>query len=68
MSIFNRFGDSPKVLMTVDTLRSPASKWVYDSSKQTKIGHNIGWSDVFIAAERDNELVKEWYEEFTTYL
>jgi hypothetical protein len=60
--IFNRYGEVPKILMMVDTLQSPANKWTYNSDCQCKTGHSIGWSDSFIAVEKENELIKEWLE------
>jgi hypothetical protein len=52
--LFNRHGDNPKVLLTVDNVRSPAVNWTYDAQGQTKSGHSIGWSDTVMAAEKDN--------------
>lgn len=52
---FNKFGDHPKVLLFVDTLRH-TSKWTYKQG--LKVGHFMGWQDDFIAAEKDNELIK----------
>jgi hypothetical protein len=48
--IFNRHGDSPKVLLSVDTLRTPAVNWTYNPQGQTKTGHSLGWTDTLIAA------------------
>lgn len=48
--LFNRNGDTPRVLMSVDTLRTPAVNWTYNPQGQTKSGHSIGWSDSLIAA------------------
>lgn len=62
---FNKFGDHPKVLLFVDTLRH-TSKWTYNQG--TKLGHFIGWEDDFVAAEKDNELIKQWTSLFFEYL
>jgi hypothetical protein len=56
--LFNRFGDLPKLLMFVDTLRSPSNKWTYRPDLQSKVGHMMGWTDTFIASEKENELIK----------
>ena len=53
--IFNKDGDHPKVLLFVDTLKH-TSKWTYKQG--SKVGHFMGWEDDFIAAEKDNELIK----------
>jgi hypothetical protein len=37
--------------MFVDQLRSFPSKWEFSQERKTKVGHQLGWVDDFLAAE-----------------
>lgn len=48
--------------MFISPLRSAGTQWHYSEKDRTRVGHELGWSDDFVAVEKDNELTKEWLE------
>lgn len=56
--VFNRYGELPKVFLMVDTLNGPINQWKW--TDKGKIGHRLGFTSEFIAAERDSELIRDW--------
>lgn len=48
--------------MFFEQLRSAGNQWHYSDIDKTRVGHELGWNDEFIAVEKDNELIKEWLE------
>jgi len=58
---FNRFGDVPKVLMQFHPIEGGPLDWTVDETSNTKAAWHLAFESNFLAADKDSELVKEWF-------
>lgn len=59
--IFNRYGHLPKVFMLWHPHYASPHTWEINKKSETKTQWLLAYENNFIAAERENELIKDWF-------